>query len=37
MSQLGFEALMLGKEVHCFGVAFYSGVGFNNGLYSAYS
>lgn len=27
VSQLGFEALMLGKEVHCFGVAFYSGWG----------
>ncbi|MFD1328760.1 capsular polysaccharide biosynthesis protein [Mycoplana ramosa] len=26
-SQLGFEALMAGKEVHCFGVTFYSGRG----------
>lgn len=27
VSQLGFEALMLGKEVHCFGVSFYTGWG----------
>jgi glycosyltransferase involved in cell wall biosynthesis len=27
VSQLGFEALMAGKEVYCFGVAFYSGWG----------
>jgi capsular polysaccharide export protein len=27
VSQLGFEALMIGKEVHCFGVSFYSGWG----------
>lgn len=26
-SQLGFEALMAGKEVHCFGVPFYAGWG----------
>nr|WP_246723648.1 capsular polysaccharide biosynthesis protein [Rhizobium sp. ARZ01] len=26
-SQLGFEALMAGKPVHCFGVTFYSGRG----------
>lgn len=26
-SQIGFEALMAGKEVHCFGEAFYSGYG----------
>lgn len=26
-SQVGFEALMAGKEVHCFGVPFYSGWG----------
>jgi capsular polysaccharide export protein len=26
-SQLGFEALMLGKEVHCFGMPFYAGWG----------
>lgn len=26
-SQMGFEALMAGKEVHCFGVPFYSGWG----------
>ncbi|MFC5775840.1 hypothetical protein [Ectobacillus antri] len=26
-SQLGFEALMLGKEVHCFGAPFYAGWG----------
>lgn len=26
-SQLGFEALMAGKDVHCFGVTFYSGRG----------
>lgn len=27
VSQLGFEALMLGKSVHCFGVSFYTGWG----------
>lgn len=27
-SQLGFEAAMAGKEVHCFGAPFYSGWGF---------
>ena len=26
-SQMGFEALMLGKEVHCFGMPFYAGWG----------
>jgi capsule polysaccharide export protein KpsC/LpsZ len=26
-SQFGFEALMLGKEVHCFGLPFYAGWG----------
>lgn len=26
-SQMGFEALMCGKEVHCFGLPFYSGWG----------
>ncbi len=26
-SQMGFEALMLGKEVHCFGLPFYAGWG----------
>ncbi|MCS0790782.1 hypothetical protein NX021_21880 [Cytobacillus firmus] len=26
-SQFGFEALMLGKEVHCFGMPFYAGWG----------
>ena len=26
-SQLGFEALMAGKQVHCFGVTYYSGRG----------
>lgn len=26
-SQMGFEALLLGKEVHCFGVPFYAGWG----------
>ena len=26
-SQMGFEALMLGKEVHCFGIPFYAGWG----------
>lgn len=26
-SQIGFEALMAGKEVHCFGNSFYSGYG----------
>ncbi|WP_079478048.1 capsular polysaccharide export protein, LipB/KpsS family [Halobacillus salinus] len=29
-SQLGFEALMLGKEVHCFGMPFYAGWGLTN-------
>jgi capsular polysaccharide export protein len=27
VSQMGFEALMAGKDVHCFGVAFYAGWG----------
>lgn len=26
-SQMGFEALLLGKEVHCFGMPFYAGWG----------
>lgn len=26
-SQMGFEALMLGKKVHCFGMPFYAGYG----------
>ena len=26
-SQMGFEGLMLGKEVHCFGIPFYAGWG----------
>ena len=29
-SQLGFEALMLGKEVHVFGIPFYAGWGLTN-------
>ncbi|MFC0471055.1 hypothetical protein ACFFHM_11325 [Halalkalibacter kiskunsagensis] len=29
-SQFGFEALMLGKEVHCFGMPFYAGWGVTN-------
>ncbi|MED1562632.1 hypothetical protein AJ85_02200 [Alkalihalobacillus alcalophilus ATCC 27647 = CGMCC 1.3604] len=29
-SQMGFEALMLGKEVHCFGMPFYAGWGLTN-------
>jgi capsular polysaccharide export protein len=29
-SQLGFEALMLDKEVHCFGMPFYAGWGITN-------
>lgn len=29
-SQFGFEALMLGKEVHCFGMPFYAGWGITN-------
>ena len=27
---MGFEALMLGKKVHCFGVSWYSGWGLTN-------
>ena len=27
VSQMGFEALMMGKSVHCFGVSFYTGWG----------
>lgn len=29
-SQMGFEALLLGKEVHCFGMPFYAGWGLTN-------
>ncbi|MFH1137327.1 MAG: capsular polysaccharide biosynthesis protein [Pseudomonadota bacterium] len=29
-SQMGFEALLLGKTVHCFGMPFYSGWGVTN-------
>ena len=29
-SHMGFEALMLGKKVHCFGVSWYSGWGLTN-------
>ncbi|MEN8625048.1 capsular polysaccharide biosynthesis protein [Psychrobacter proteolyticus] len=29
-SHMGFEALMLGKRVHCFGVSWYSGWGLTN-------
>lgn len=29
-SQMGFEALMLGKTVHCFGLPFYAGWGLTN-------
>lgn len=29
-SNIGFEAKMAGKEVHCFGVPYYSGWGFTN-------
>lgn len=29
-SQMGFEALLLGKQVECFGVPFYSGWGLSN-------
>jgi len=29
-SQLGFEALLLEKEVHCFGMPFYAGWGITN-------
>ncbi|WP_372737924.1 hypothetical protein [Neptunomonas sp.] len=31
-SQLGFEALMAGKEVHCFGMPFYAGWGLTTDL-----
>jgi capsular polysaccharide export protein len=30
-SQMGFEALLLGKKVHCFGLPFYAGWGLNRG------
>ena len=29
-SQMGFEGLMLGREVHCFGMPFYAGWGLTN-------
>lgn len=29
-SQMGFEALLLGKDVHCFGIPFYAGWGLTN-------
>ncbi|ABM29610.1 capsular polysaccharide biosynthesis protein [Nitratidesulfovibrio vulgaris] len=31
-SQMGFEALMLDKEVHCFGMPFYAGWGLTNDM-----
>lgn len=31
-SQVGFEALMLGKQVHCFGMPFYAGWGCTNDM-----
>jgi capsular polysaccharide export protein len=33
-SQMGFEALLLGKEVHCFGMPFYAGWGLTKDLLS---
>ncbi len=33
-SHMGFEALMLGKTVHCFGVAWYAGWGLTNDNYA---
>lgn len=33
-SQLGFEALMLGKKVHCFGTPFYAGWGLTTDVQS---
>lgn len=33
-SQLGFEALMCGKKVHCFGVPWYAGWGLTNDIYA---
>jgi capsular polysaccharide export protein len=33
-SHLGFEALMLGKKVHCFGVPWYAGWGLTNDRYA---
>lgn len=35
-SQMGFEALMLGKRVHCFGVAWYAGWGLTDDSYLAH-
>lgn len=33
-SQMGFEALMCGKKVHCFGVPWYAGWGLTNDIYA---
>jgi capsular polysaccharide export protein len=33
-SQLGFEALLCGKKVHCFGVPWYAGWGLTDDLYA---
>lgn len=35
-SQMGFEALLLGKRVHCFGVAWYAGWGLTDDSYLAH-
>lgn len=35
-SQMGFEALLLGKRVHCFGVAWYAGWGLTDDSYFAH-
>lgn len=34
-SQMGFEALMLGKKVHCFGLAWYAGWGLSHDAHAA--
>ena len=34
-SQLGFEALLCGKKVHCFGVPWYAGWGLTNDHYAS--
>lgn len=36
-SQMGFEALMLGKKVHCFGLPWYAGWGLSHDAHAAVS
>ena len=33
-SQMGFEALLCGKKVHCFGIPWYAGWGLTNDIYA---